>query len=243
MMKNTILRRFAFSLGVLLVIALILSSCTARQAVTLAADGSGTCTVALNLNPEFVEYVLDIGEAAGYFPDRSSAALFDLGAIRKTFADNTVIRLDQLQSDGKSNLSLSFSFTNIQKLIESFAFFKKTGLLAYQTGDSKKLTVHMDRTLVPAFLEQICDFAPEEYEYLLPQKGETRESYFETLDFSLENGAAMVKASSIRIDVTVPGTITGHNGTAAGDNTVRFSIPLESLLFIGTPKDYFIVFK
>jgi len=236
--------RFSLLLVVLATVLFLLSSCLARQTLNIAPNGSGTCTITISLNPEFVDYALDLGEAAGYFPNRDTAALFDQTEIRKSFAGLQDISLNSLQSDGKKNISIAFSFSNIQTLLTSHEFFRKTGLIRYSTtGNTTNISVAFNNTLVHIFFEEILGLSREEYEYLLPQPGESRASWYEALDFSMENGRAIVQSSFVSVDVTVPGTIQSHNGADQGKNCIRFSQSLENILFAKESTTWNLVYR
>ncbi|MBN1522898.1 MAG: hypothetical protein JW904_00335 [Spirochaetales bacterium] len=242
--KKAAVPGFVFVVFCIIAAGLFLVSCDAKQYITLNRDGSGTCRLSCTLDHSLVEYILDIGEAAGYFEDREKAAVFDIAQIKETIKTQKGISLVSCTSSKKNSLELVVSFTHINTLISSQNFFGKSKMISFTTVQNvNTLNLHFDQHIFELFLDEMSMFSPEDYEYFLPQKNETKESYFETLDFSLENGAQLLKNSTISVEISAPGEIVNHNGKKIRPNTIQFLLPLEYIVFPEKPRDFFIQYK
>jgi hypothetical protein len=230
---------------VLIALALSLfAACGAEPSLTLNRNGSGRFDLKLKLAQPFVDYLLDLGEAAGTFKSREQAVIFDLKTIEKKLASYPGVKVLILKATPGGELSLSLAFQDVSVFVAPGELWPKGSPLSYtSSGSQKTLRLRFDETALRKIISSFFNFKATELESFLPRVGESRKEYEENLDFALEGGAKLFNASLISFQVRVEGEILEHNGTLKNKNTVAFTVPLASVLFLNQPLDYSITFQ
>jgi hypothetical protein len=230
-------------LSALLCAAALLLSCSASPSVFLARDGSGRCDFRLRMEQPFVDYLLDLGEAGGLFPSRDKAVIFDLAVIEKQLKQYDGVSVTKLRAVSAGELELSFAFKNVAVFTRAGALAPKGGLFTVTGGDRPSIRLRIDRTTINQIITSFIKLKGSEIEYFLPQAGETKQDYYDNLDFALDAGSALFRKSAVNFTVTVAGTIVEHNGALKTPSSVQFTVPLETVLFLDKPLEYFIVYQ
>ncbi len=223
--------------------AAFLGACSASPSITLNKSGGGSCDFRLRMEQPFVDYLLDIGEAGGMFSDRPKAVIFDLSAVKKKLEGYRGVTVTRLRAPQAGELDLAFTFKNAEIFSRPGDLSPKGDLLTVSGGDQKTVRLRLDKATVNHVLTSFVKVKGSEIEYFLPRAGETKADYYDNLDFAFDGGAALFKKSTISILVTVEGAIVDHNGVLKSPSSVQFTVPLESVLFLEKPVEYYIVYK
>ena len=78
----TRIQHYLLSSAVLLIV-LLGFSCFVEQHITINANGSGSLSMVIDLDPAFIQYLVDVGEASGEFESAQDAAIFEKTEIQK----------------------------------------------------------------------------------------------------------------------------------------------------------------
>ncbi len=228
---------------VAVVIIVILGSCTAQESITLNADGSGSLSLVLELDPALVQYIIDVGEASGKFDSADQAVIFDPTEIRKELLARPGIVIDKLNVPKKGRLELALRFRDIKKIFTADKALAQAQVVRYVTGSTNTLTFHLDTHNSKQVFGLFPLLGSQEFKTLLPREGENKEDYFDVLNFALDGGATLVKNTLIRLSVHVNGTIVSQKGGEQKGNAVYFPLPLERVLFPEPPLEFSLHFK
>jgi hypothetical protein len=138
---------------------------------------------------------------------------------------------------------LGISFQNIKQIFTADKVLAQAEIVKFVQGNPKILSFHLDKHNFSQILSLFPLFQTEEFKTLLPQEGESKEDYFDMLDFALDDGAALLKNTTIKLSVTVNGRIIKQSGGFIKSNTVYFSLALERILFLSSPIDFSVQFQ
>ncbi len=221
----------------------LLFACSASTSITLNGNGGGACDFRLRMEKPFVAYLLDIGEAGGLFKDRAQAVIFDLPAVEKKLKQYDGVTVTRLRAPSAGELDLSFTFRSLAVFARPGDLSPRGNLLSVSNDGRKSVRLRLDRATVNSILTSFIKVKGSEIEYFLPRAGETKADYDDNLDFAFDGGAALFKKSTIDMLITVDGKIIDHNGVLKSPSSVLFSVPLESVLFLDKPVEYYIVYK
>ena len=141
----------------------------------------------------FVDYLLDIGEAGGLFPDRAKAVIFDLPAIEKKLKGYAGVTVTRLRTPSAGELDLAFTFKNLEIFARPGDLSPKGDLLKVSGDDPKTVRLRLDKSTVNNILTSFIRVKGSEIEYFLPRAGETKADYYDNLDFAIDGGSASLK--------------------------------------------------
>ncbi|MBN1797019.1 MAG: hypothetical protein JW822_00460 [Spirochaetales bacterium] len=245
MMKSTcIINRYTYLLlCVMLLFAFLCCSCVVQEHITINPNGSGSLELVIDLDPALIQYIVDIGEASGEFESADDAVIFDKTEIRKELLSRPGIAVNKLQVSSIGRLELGISFQNIKQIFAADKVLAQTEIVKFVQGNTKILSFHLDKHNFSQILTLFPLFQTKEFKTLLPQEGESKEDYFDMLDFALDDGAALLKNTTVKFTVTVNGRIIKQSGGVKQNNTVYYSLALERILFLSSPTDYSIHFQ
>ena len=106
-MINMISRdNFYKSLLITVLLAAVLS-CSAEQDVKIDRSGKGSCTVRVELDSFFVDYLKDLSDAAGSSADFT---VFDSRIIKETFIKHSSAELADVRIKGRGSLEVDVRF-------------------------------------------------------------------------------------------------------------------------------------
>jgi len=228
-----------------IIFIIILTSCTANQEITLYSNGSGSCSLIIDLAPLFVQYIGDLGEVSGEFNSIDDVVIFDTIQIRDELLSRPGIQVKKVESPNQDRLELDFNFQNIEDIFRTDKVLSSTQVITFKHNKNNKIVhLHLDKENFNQ-LFSIFPFLEEEIiKSLLPYPKQTKKDYLETIDFAIyDEGAYLVRQSNIRVAITVHGQIIEQKGGIIYGNTVVFNIPLERILYPDPAIDYFIVFR
>jgi hypothetical protein len=225
------------------ILAFLLSACGATPTLHLNRDGSGRFDFHLQLEKPFVDYLLDLGEVAGMYESREKAVLFDAAALKKKLEQYPGVKVSGLETSAQGDLSFSLSFQDVTVFTKPGKLWPRGSPLTYTGGRRKSLRLKLNKEILNRILTAFFRFDSTELETFLPRDGESRQEYEENLDFAVDGGADLFRKSRIHFHILVAGTVLKHNGTLTGKNRVTFSVPLESILFLTRPVEYFIEYQ
>lgn len=244
-MEKTPKNRTIIFMESILIGALLFSSCSIKNEITLASDGSGTATTNIKLENTLTEYLQSLAELTGN--EESSESMFDIEEIKKEMGKNKDIVLKKIESKNSSSLNMEISFDDIQKLIkESEKELSKKVISFNKLGKEKEIKIYMDidnfKDIAPLF--PIIDeplfqtFGP------LENQGITEEEYLEMMEYALgDGGAKLIKESIITTKINIKGSLISQRGGTISGNAVIFRTPLIRLLMLDEPIEYSIKFK
>jgi len=195
------------------------------------------------LDPALIQYIIDVGEASGKFESAKDAVIFDQAEIRKQLLSRPGIDIRKLQLPSIGWLELEIGFQNIEQIFTADKVLAQAEVVKYVQGSTKTLSFHLDKNNFTQILSLFPLFQTEEFKTLLPREAESKEDYFDMLDFALDDGAELLKNTTIKFSVTVNGRIIKQSGGYQQNNTIYFSLALERLLFLSTPIDFSIQFQ
>jgi len=228
---------------IFLILFFTLMSCGASSTMNLRKNGSGKAELEVRLTAPVVEYFLDIAEISGYEASRDALTLFDLPAIRKRLSGIKGLSITRLTSPTQGELNLSFTFSSLDSLISSGKNAAAPDVLSWSGGAESAFRLQLNREAVSDLLSLLLQENASAFDYLLPQKGESRTEYDENLAFALDDGPTLFSESMLTFTLNVEGSVISHNGEQVDPHTVRFRIPLADLLFLEKPVVYEVVFR
>jgi hypothetical protein len=230
-------------LSTVLSLVILCFSCIVEEQITINTNGSGSLSMVIDLDPALIQYIIDVGEAGGKFESAQDAVIFDRAEMKKQLLARPGITIKRLHIPSTGRLELGISFQNIEQIFTADKVLAQTKVVTYVQGNIKTLSFHLDKNNFAQILTLFPLFQTEEFKTLLPRENESKEDYFDMIDFALDDGAELVKNTTIKLTVSVNGNIITQSGGRQQNNTVHFSLPLERLLFLSTPVDYFIKFQ
>ncbi len=241
---HAVTRSFAILIsGLPLLLAVMASSCTVQEEITVKSDFSGTAAGSVVLDPLFVEYLSSFMEIAG----EGSEFSFDVDAIKRDLEKDGGTAVTSILSPDPEHLSLNISFRNIADIIAKDPSVSQAGLVTVSDRNGvKRISIHLDRdnyqqleALIPVLSNPLFSaLGPRENE------GTTEAEYLEMMEYALgEGGPELVKRSAITARIRIKGTLVSQKGGKPIPGGVEFTIPLIRLLLLAEPIDYFVEFK
>ncbi len=254
-------KRPHLSLGVCLAagaLLLLLASCSESQRLVVAADGSGSAEVEVRLSPMLVSYLHDLMasmESEGTRGGSTTAAppIFDLPRVRSAFERLPGVSGVEAHSPSDGSLSLRFAFRSLSELLQGPQAGGGRNPMALTTVDgATTIRFHLDRenlialTSLPPLRDNPLLLA------LIPKEGSqvTEAQELDLLEYAFgdyapadSSVAAVVRASAIRVSLTVEGRILAQQGGTQEGNTVVFTAPLLRILALERPLDYSVTFR
>ena len=232
------------ALGALLLILLVLTSCSVTQSMTFGSTGplSGNAVSDIAVSDFFINVVQDLSswQDTGSNDPVTDVAISDFAGnlASNPYASNVVFT-----KEGEYGYKGSFTFSDFEKLV---------AVLCTQNPDQNLITVSREKGTVRIELNislenwddltKIVPFLAERnfavwgpvynnppYDYL------TADDYKELVGFILgEDGPQAIDESSITIALSLPSKATSTNGVVK-DNTVSFTFPLIDFLLLHEP--------
>ncbi len=239
--KHDTEKSYKHILGILVAITIILlsASCTARQNINIDKTGKGSCTVKIELNSFFVNYLQDLSDAAR--SSESDSTLFDKKVIKEIFKQYSAAKLSDLRIKGNSFLEADIVFNNPGDIL----YENKLNPVISYSSDSGISTLSFNLNLENYKALSIMtglDTNPV-LAALLPQPENpyTSDEYLEMLDFIFsdyeggDKAALTVAKSMVEIAVTTDGEILYAQNAKAEKGRAVFKIPLLDFLTLSKP--------
>jgi hypothetical protein len=226
--------------------AFIFSSCSVKNEISLAADGSGRASLEANIDEALVFYMQSLAELTG--EQSKDGKLFNVEEIKKGIEENPGVRVESIKNFDDRKITSTVSFNNIEELIlETRENLGRQVISFKEFGAEKEIKIYID-------IDNFTDIAPlfpmvEEPLFMtfgpLENQGLTEEEYLEMMEYALgDGGGELIKKSMITTEITIDGNlISQKGGTVSEKNTVVFETPLIRLLLLDKPIEYSIRFR
>jgi len=125
---------------------LILSTCTIKQEVELEKDGSGRVNFQIEIERFFLDYLLDMAELTGELELSEQPTIFDIEKIRTGLNQKPGVTVTRLVSPIPEVVEGSFTFRNIEEVVNNEALLTKAEVMGFNRVDNvKNLKLHLDR--------------------------------------------------------------------------------------------------
>ncbi len=224
----------------------LLCSCSLSQQLVLDPEGSGSADVQVSLKPMFVAYLQDLEQSVG-----GSGAIFDTRGMADTFRQFGGVTGVSVESPSPDRLNIHLEFADITQFFPSrLAGGVPPPVTFVSAGGVSTLRFYLSRDN----FARIAELPPFRGNQILmtlsPQEAthDTEKDYLDLLSYAFGDyaqGASVadvVKASKVRIALTVRGRIVSHVGGVQQGNTVVFSVPLLAALVLDRPLDFSVTF-
>lgn len=226
--------------------SLIFLSCTMKQEITLAADGSGTASVEINLKNFVLPTIEDLAEVS---PDVDPDELLSSEKITESLLKNPEISNVIASRPLKNKLLIDFDFGNIEDLFaQTEDDIQASGLIKIENiGNQKKLTMTINKETYSGFSHIIPNIDDPTMAALAPDPDMdiSESEYLDMIEFFFgDDGPAGIMDSMLTMVLNVDGTIVDQQGgTKLSGKSVEFNIPLIRILLLDTNLVYSITYK
>ncbi|MBN1696876.1 MAG: hypothetical protein JW881_05130 [Spirochaetales bacterium] len=239
--------RKATSFIITFFVILVFFSCSVRQDISIAVDGSGQSTLSVELKPVFLLYILDLAEAMSDEEFSEDMDIFEIQEIKKELGKQEGVKALTVTSPSQEKLEVTLSFTRIARLLHLQSENTLTPLLTFKNSQGLKiLHFHLEKENYTIITELFPILDNPVFQNLAPQPKEniSQREYLDIVEFAMgEEGRIAVKKEIVKVTVTVKGTIVSQKGGYIKDGIVYFDIPLLDVLLLSEPLDYEIVFR
>ena len=214
-------------------------SCTVKQDINIDRSGKGSCTVSVDLNSFFTEYLKDLSDAAG--SPEEEFTVFDRQMIEESFSKNSNAELADVRIKGSGSIELDIKFNNPGDILRENSL---NPVISYtRKGSSSIVSFNLNTENYKA-LSRMTGLADNPVLAALtpqPENPYTNDEYLDMVDFvfsDYEGGdiAAVTMAKSmVEINIETEGrVVSAGNGTFSGSRAV-FRIPLLKFLTLSEP--------
>ncbi len=238
----------------LLLLILLIASCSVETSVELNDDASGRAELLITLHPVAVRYMTDISQSFSG-EEENPQGPFDLKAIEHSFQARQGVELESIETNDIDTLRISVRFDDVRELLEPSAH-GEDGPPVSESDDHpltltaengrKKLTLRLTREnfyrVSGLFIQ-----ADSPLTVLLPfAEGDfmPRDEYLEVLTYALEDYLddtsvdEFVKDSGVQVRVTAESAVSGVEGGEIRNGTAVFFIPLVEVLTLENDIEY-----
>ncbi len=243
-----VVKKYAlFFIVVLSLTALLLSTCAIKQKATVEVDGSGAASFRIELEPFYLDALLDMASLEEGSTIAAEGRIFDTERIGEAIDQKQSMQLIAIDSPDPRVLEGSVVFRDVEEVFKNQAELTSAGVISFdRQGGKNTITVHIDRQNFNDIFEFLALRNNPLFETFGPEQNEhtTQEEYMEMIEFMLgEDGPPGLIASFIEVEVNVKGKILSQTGGQMKGNSVLFRIPLIRVLLLDQPLDYSIVFR
>ncbi len=210
--------------------------------MNIDSSGRGSCTVSVDLNSFFIEYLKDLSDAAGSSDE--DFVVFDRQMIEESFKKHSNAELTDVRIKGSGSLEIDVKFNNPgdifkeNKLNPVVFFSRKNGnsIITFNLNIENykvlsRMTGLADNPVLNALTPQV-------------DRPYTNDEYLDMVDFvfsDYEGGdiaALTVSKSVIIINIEAGGRIVkAENGSFEGNKAV-FKIPVLKFLTLSKPVEF-----
>lgn len=237
--------------------ALGFSSCSVRQEIYMAEDGSGTTSVGLELSPMLVRYLDDLIDFTGQDP--TATELFDIEEMYRVFSDIPELELLQADSSERSRLSTVVRFVSInQVFLEQVGPDVEEAARLDRGGEVTTLFLYLDRDNYRQIVDRVLRLSSLD-DYSAYMSGllepDSKELILEIYRYAFEEYVKeksvqqVLEHSKVVFDVYINGKIVHRTGGTViegkngFDTGVRYEIPLLDILTLEEPIRYTLGFR
>ena len=237
--ENMLKKRIIYKTLITAALISVFISCTARQDINIDRSGKGSCTVRVELNSFFTDYLKDLSDAAG--SSDNDFSVFEKQMIEEIFSKHSAAELADVRIKGSGSLEVDLKFNNPGDILNEN---KLNPVISYnRKGDLSILSFNLNLENYRA-LSSLTGLADNPVLAALTPQVEnpySHDEYLDMLDFvfsDYEGGEAApltVSKSMVEIDIETDGKIErAENGAVIGRKAV-FRIPLLNFLTLSKP--------
>lgn len=226
--------------------SLIFLSCTMKQEISLASDGSGTASVEINLKSFVLPTIEDLAEVS---PDVDPDELLSPEKITESMLENPEISNVKASRPLKNKLLIDFDFGNIEDLFaQTEDDVQESGLIKIETlGNQKKLTLTINKETYRGFSHIIPNIDDPTMSALAPdpEMEISEDEYLDMIEFFFgDDGPSGILDSMLTLVLNVDGTIVDQQGgIKLSGNSVEFNVPLIRILLLDSNLVYSVTYK
>lgn len=242
----------AARLAVTVLVPALLAGCTARQEISLQADGSGEAAITIAVSAPLAAYFRDLN--AG-ITGGDAESIFDLRAIEATIAADENLTLRRLYLTDPRTLFLSVRFSRLDALLASRSQVLSDAFRFEPAQNARRVSARVNRDVVERALE-VMSIDSGVAEILLPPEGRmSATAYRDYLTWALEEYETD-EPLALLIDRSVVETVVTYNGrtmavtggstlpaTAGRQPRVRFVTSVTEALTTAQALEYAVVFQ
>lgn len=234
------------ALGLLLLSA---ASCTMKQDIYIEETGSGKVVFDIELAGYLTEVIeqLEMVLQSDKPLREPGKPFFDTEAITMDFEKRENVDLLELETPTANKLTGSAGFEDINHLFQDEGS-PGSRLIQFETVENRsELKVILNRDTVVALLSEnpsfdnplVANFGPA------ATKGLSETDYLDMMEFALGTESRQgIQESALNLTVHVEGRILEQTGGELLDNsTVRYSVPLLSVLILDNPLEYSLIYE
>ena len=217
----------------LLSIALILTSCTVTEKITINGSQKGSSSSDIYVEDFFIEVLEDFGE----FLPSSDKSIMDeamegfAGQLQSSSAASVV----KFKNLGDNHYTLDFSYSDMNKMMKDLGAANNT--LIKETANS--FAFYVDINNFDELTKIVPFLADPNFEVYGPvyNQGMSEEEYLDMIYYLLgEDGPDAIKNGEVTLTITTPATIKSVSGAVKiGDKTAEFKFPIIDFLLLNNP--------
>jgi hypothetical protein len=223
-------------IAILLIFGALVTACTAKPAVDVKGDGSGTATVRLEVKKLF----------ADYFTADEGAVVFDTGRIKKGMEKRPGFAVRRVASPTPESLEMELAFDDIRSLFSDKSPPENDGIISVTQKDGKTtIALHLEKSSAKKVGGLFSDVSNPAFKEMSPREQRTRteKEYLEAIEFAVgKEGPPLMKSSYLELTVRPDGALVSQVGGAIVNGAVVFRVPLLRMLMLEKPLDYSITF-
>lgn len=224
---------------------LVFASCSARQEIFLASDGSARLSFRVELSDYLYDYIEGLGSLNRKSFDKNDP--FGVPKIREEIGKVGQVKVSRLNAISPKVLEGEFTCTDVEAFAKADADDRGIGIVSFTTsGNKKTLSISISRetllaskALAPVRENELFQmFGPFENE------GMSEDEYLEMMEWVLTgDGAKMIKTSFVDLEIVVPSSVLSQKGGTVKGRVVTFRIPLIDLLLLNEPLLYTVTYS
>jgi len=223
-------------IAILLIFGTLLAACTARPAIDMKGDGSGTASMRFEIKPLF----------ADYFTADGGGKVFDAARIKKGMEKRPGFTVKRIATPTPESLEMELAFTDIRSLFSDKNPPENDGIVRVTQKDGKTtIALHLEKSSAKKVGALFSDVSNPAFKEMSPREQRTRseKEYLEAIEFAVgKEGPPLMKSSCLELTVKVDGTLVSQTGGKVVGDTVVFNVPLLRMLMLEKPLDYSVMF-
>ncbi len=227
----------------MVLILIILSSCTVTETLTAGTGYSGSSRSSVTVDPFFLSVLEDFSSFSagdGYTIMDDAMVGFAEKVNSSSSASNTSIVSD---GEGKRYI-ISFDYSSLTSLLKDLNNGEGNTLLSV-TSSSISFNLSLDnyselKSVIPFLSDSNFEVYGPEY-----SNGMTEDEYREMITFLLgDESPAALDNSTVSITITTPGAITSVEGAVkTGAKTAVYTFPVIDFLLLNNPISFSVKWK
>jgi|GEM_PF-1274928 len=231
---------------IVLILGIMVLSCSADQVILLDDDGSGEIEISMTLSAPFAAYITDLNASYGADDD---VPLFDLAAIEESLASESDLTLLEASIPRREELYLLIGFDSIDRVLAGRSPDLRSAFRFERTESFRRVATRVNRVMIEEML-RIAAVDPFISDSILPpDTGMNATEYRDYLSWALEEYQQeqpldrVFRAARVETRVIPAGRITQIRGGRRIGDAVVFETPLIEAITSDAPIEYSLVFQ